>query len=405
MTAGALQVVDRWGTDVPGSPSGVRATRAMMGALLELRGAALKIAQFLSLEGDWLPEPVAIELARACHSVPPMSPVFARDAVRGAIGPIDRHFASFDARPFAAATLGQVHAATTLDGADVVVKVQYPGMADTVRSDLRLLRRAAAVLPHREHHLRLLAEIEARLLEECDYVHEADAMAWFGEHLRLDGVRVPRVHERASAGKVLTTERLHGLHLEDWLRQQPSQAARDLVAQRLYDVFMQSLHGLGRLHADPNPGNFLFGEDGSVGLIDFGCTRVIPPDFQHIVARIWQSSAQGDHALALSAQRDAGMFAKCSMAEAQAIDEAFLRPFREWVGQPARVERFDFGADPGFVGEGRRRFGRMFAKEALVGIRAEFVLVNRTLYGLYRVFERLGARVRCQTPRTSGACG
>jgi predicted unusual protein kinase regulating ubiquinone biosynthesis (AarF/ABC1/UbiB family) len=385
------------GASLPAGPG----SRALLRALFELRGAALKVAQFLSLESDLLPAAVAEEYARACHRVPPMGAELARARVRAEIGPVEQHFAHFDPTPLAAASLGQVHAATTRDGRAVAVKVQYPGMAESVRTDLRLLRCAAGVLPHRRHYHRLLDEVESRLLEECDYRLEAEALAWFRARVAVEGVTVAEVVPPLSASFVLCTARLAGRHLDDWLASAPDAALRDLAAQRLYDTFVQSLHVLGRLHADPNPGNILFGPEGRVGLLDFGCTRWIRPDCQELVTRIWRAAVRHDDAAGHAAYRDMGLLAHLSAAETREVDASLLKPFRDWLAIPFRCDRFDFG-QRGFVGAGRRLFARLVEHEALVGIRPEFVLVNRTLYGLYRVFERLGARVRCQTAWTSG---
>lgn len=398
--AGVASVLDRLGPAASGS-QGARPARIMMSALLELRGAALKVAQFFSLESDWLPEAAARELARACHRVPSMSQAFVRDAICRQLGSIDAHFASLDLVPFAAASLGQVHLATTKAGQAVAVKLQYPGMTEAVRSDMRLLRHAARLLPDRSHYLRLLDEVEARLLEECDYEREANTLAWFRERVAVEGVTVPAVERALSRARLLTTTRLPGLHLDDWLRTDPPQEARDSAAQRLYDTFMQCLHMHGRVHADPNPGNILFGQGGEVGLIDFGCTRWIDADFQDIVARLWRASVADDAAAGLALQRDAGMYAHLPAQDAERIDREILKPFRDWVALPFLVECFDFRAHPGFVAEGRRLFARCLEREALVGVRPEIILVNRTLYGLYRLFERLGARVRCQNAWTA----
>ena len=373
----------------------------MLAALLDLRGAALKIAQFLSLESDLLPEGAARELTQACHRVPPMSPQFARDMVQSQIGPIGQHFGCFESTPFAAASLGQVHAATSRRGMPLAVKIQYPGMPETIRADVYLLRRVLGAFRHAAHYRRLLDEIELRLLEECDYEQEAERAVWFRERIAVSGVTIPEVISELSASGVLTMTRLGGLHIDDWLNAHPSQHERDLAGQRLYDVFMQSLHVHGCLHADPNPGNVLFGNGGTIGLLDFGCTRRIPSDCQDMIARTWRATVAADDDAAQAAHRDMGLFAHLSKEQARELDQTSIRPFRRWLAIPFLTQHFDFGAQPGFVSEGRRLLARMLRDEALVGIRPEFILVNRTLYGWYRVFEQLQARVRCQTEWTA----
>lgn len=386
--AGAVHALDRLRG---GTAAGARPARVLLEALLELRGAALKVAQFVYLENDLLSPEASAELARASHRVPPMGPEFACHRVRSALGPIESHFASFDSVPFAAASLGQVHAAATRDGVALAVKIQYPGIAQTVRSDLSLLRRTAGLLPQAPPHARVLDEIEVRLLQECDYRQEAAAQAWFGERLRVDGVTVPALRPALSNRHLITSERMPGLHLDDWLRGAPPQAARDRAAQALFDVFVQSLRSLGRLHGDPHPGNVLFQPGGRVALLDFGCTRWLPPDVRHMIVRLLRAAVEGDDGTAHEVHREMGLAVALPSAEAS------LQPFREWVAVPLRAQRFDFGADSAFVAEGRRRFLRLWRDELLADLRPEFVLVNRTLYGLYRLFERMGARVRCQS--------
>jgi predicted unusual protein kinase regulating ubiquinone biosynthesis (AarF/ABC1/UbiB family) len=266
---------------------------------------------------------------------------------------------------------------------------------------MRLLRRAASLLPQRAHYRQLLDEVESRLLEECDYRLEAEALAWFRERLAAD-VAVAEVIPSLSASLVLCTARLPGLHLDDWLLTHPGPAVRDLAAQRLYDAFVQSLHVLGRLHADPNPGNVLFDSHGRVGMLDFGCTRWVALDYQDLVKRIWRAAISGDEAAARSVYRDMGLFVHLPRQQALQLDRDLLRPFFAWLAVPLRSERFDFGRRQDFIAEGRTLFTRMLKNDALVGIRPEFMLVNRTLYGLYRLFERMRARVHCQTIWTTG---
>ncbi len=380
----------------PGSRDEWQAGRVMLKALLQLRGAALKVAQFLSMEADWLPPDAAQDFARACQRVPPMSAAFARDTVCAELGSIESRFASFDPEALAAASLGQVHAAVTRAGRRVVVKIQYPGMREAIRSDMSLLRRAGGLLGSRALDPSLLGEIESRLLEECDYELEFRTLAWFGERLRVEGVSVPEPIVGLCGPSVLTIERMPGRHLDDWLAGAPSRRAREQAAQRLYDVFIASMWELGRLHADPNPGNVLFQDDGRISLIDFGCTRWIAEDCQRIVQRIFRSALAHDDEAAHAVYLDMGLFKGLSESQARDLDRRCMKPFRDWLAVPFMTERYDFGADPDFIPLGRTLFMRSFNGEALVGVRPEFVLVNRTLYGLYRLFERLGARVRCQ---------
>lgn len=376
--------------------TGAEPTHALLQALLELRGAALKVAQFLSLEQDLLPPEALALLARAGHAVPPMGADFVRHRLRSALGSVDAHFASFDDRPLAAASLGQVHAATTHGGQRVAVKLQYPGMAATVRSDLRLLRTVAVGLRATWLPAHALQEVEQRLLEECDYLHEAEAQAWFAQSLQVPGVQIPGVHAALSNRHLITSDRMDGLHLDDWLRQVPTQALRDRAGQRLFDTLVQSLRVLGRLHGDPNPGNVLINQRAELALLDFGCTRWMPEDIQTLVLRLLRGAVAGDDEAAHQACRDMGVFAGLSEEQARQVDAESLRPFWDWVAVPLRQPVYDFGANPGHLAKGRSLFLQLLRDDALAQLRPEVVLLSRALYGEYRIFERLGARVRCQ---------
>ncbi|MCU7891582.1 MAG: hypothetical protein KZQ78_08170 [Candidatus Thiodiazotropha sp. (ex Ustalcina ferruginea)] len=138
------------------------------------------------------------------------------------------------------------------------MKLQYQGINITIDNDLQLIRSIVKRTRHAKLLLSSLDEIEMRLHEEVDYQHEAENTEWFQQHLKLHNISIPRVHRGLSSKRILTTARLPGLHLEQWLQHGPSQKERNHFGQLLYDVFVNSFYGLHALHADPNPGNYLF---------------------------------------------------------------------------------------------------------------------------------------------------
>ncbi len=253
-------------------------------AVTQLRGTAVKLAQILGMETELLPERIRSELAKSYHQIPPLNRVLVTKVLQQELGERpEMLFTAFDPVAIAAASLGQVHRAELADGTPVAVKVQYPGIHLTIQSDLKLLRKIAPsgikmlpghMQPSKDVLENSISEVGARLQEETDYRLEAKNTRWFAEHIRIDGVRIPRVIEKFCSDRVITTELLEGLHLDDWLAMQPSQTARNLAAQRINDVFVHSTLKLRRMHTDPNPGNYLFHDDGAIGLIDFGCVKV-----------------------------------------------------------------------------------------------------------------------------------
>jgi predicted unusual protein kinase regulating ubiquinone biosynthesis (AarF/ABC1/UbiB family) len=176
-----------------------------------LKGTALKMAQQLSLDLDLLPEAVCRELVRSYHQVPPINRALVRQVIQKELGrPPEKKFAYFDANAFAAASPGQVHAAGDHGGTPLAVKIQYPGIAKSIDSDLGLLRQVLRPMIRSDQLLPILNEMAARLHEEVDYCKEAENQAYFGGHLDLQGVRIPFVHPDLSTATVPTTTRLPG---------------------------------------------------------------------------------------------------------------------------------------------------------------------------------------------------
>lgn len=193
-----------------------------------LRGTALKTAQLLSLEFDIFPPEIREELQKSCHEAPPINRALVRKVLQNALGkPPEQIFQTFDSCAFAAASLGQVHRATAKDGRALAVKIQYPGIRETIENDVRMIRAVLRSLPDYRMLVPALAEIEARLLEETDYRRELDNMAFFRTRLDMNRVMVPAFRSDLSADTVLAAEYVNGQTLSGWLKTGPSQKQRD----------------------------------------------------------------------------------------------------------------------------------------------------------------------------------
>ncbi len=157
-----------------------------------LRGTALKIAQLLSMEMDIFPPEITKELQKSYHQVPPINRALVRKTIQNGLGkPPEQIFATFESTAFAAASLGQVHRAATQDGAELAVKIQYPGIRETIQNDVQLIKTALRPLPEYRMIVPAILEIETRLLEETDYTRELDNLTFFKERLCMDRVIVP----------------------------------------------------------------------------------------------------------------------------------------------------------------------------------------------------------------------
>jgi len=384
--------------------------RILFGALGQLRGTALKVSQLLSMHPTLLPEGVRRELARAQHQAPPLNRALVGRVFRQAFGQEpEALFEHFEPTAFAAASLGQVHRAQLAGQGTVAVKVQYPGIAATIASDMQLARAALRALAHTDLPLPanavvdgVMDEIEATLLREVDYRLEAEELQWFARHAALPGVAMAQPILSHTRAQVLTQQYLPGLHLDAWLATQPPQALRDRAGQRLWDWFMHCIFALGRVHADPHPGNFLFAPDGTVGVLDFGCTRSLSSGFRDQVAQAWSAllrpaaDAQRD-ALVLQAYQALGLVPSHLALPTYSAELApALAAMQAWQLEPFTQAVFDFSAKqppPITPPEHQRVLGRHLAQ-----VPGEMPAFDRMWMGLMHLLTRLGARVRTHCP-------
>jgi len=242
-----------------------------------MKGVLMKLGQMASyVDDEDMPQEFRSAMARLQHNAPPMSPALAASVIVDELGNApDQVFARWDAVPFAAASIGQAHRAMTKDGRAVAVKVQYPGIARSITSDLRnvaLLRRVvAAAFPGMDTQS-LIVELGERLREEVDYLLEARNQEYFAQYYEGHPViHVPRVLCELSTGRVLTTELVSGERFEKVLHW--DQQERDMAAETINRFVSRSLYRLHAFNGDPHPGNYLFHGHGRVSFLDFGLTK------------------------------------------------------------------------------------------------------------------------------------
>jgi predicted unusual protein kinase regulating ubiquinone biosynthesis (AarF/ABC1/UbiB family) len=241
-----------------------------------MKGVLMKIGQMASYIDDGLSPAVRRTLSRLQDSVPPMSAELAAGVIREELGlPPDEAFARWDPEPIAAASIGQVHRAITHDGRAVAVKVQYPGIAETIAADLgnvALLRRMLRITAPAQDVDALIAELRDRVLEELDYRREAEnqrlVAAYYDGHPTIS---VPKIIDELSTRRVVTSELADGARFAELA--QWSQHERDLAAETIYRFTFRSLYDLHAFNGDPHPGNYLFHGGGRVTFLDFGLVK------------------------------------------------------------------------------------------------------------------------------------
>ena len=259
-----------------------------------MKGVMMKIGQMASYIDDGLAPSVRRTLSRLQDSVPPMSAELAARVVEEELGlPPERAFATWDPEPIAAASIGQVHRAITLDGRAVAVKVQYPGIAETIAADLgnvSLLRRMLRITAPSQDVDALIAELRDRVLEELDYRREADNQRLLADY--YDGhptIHIPGIISELSTRRVVTSDLADGARfaeLAGW-----SQQERDLAAETIYRFVFRSLYEVHAFNGDPHPGNYLFHGGGRVTFLDFGLVKHFSPNELRPLMRVWSTDA------------------------------------------------------------------------------------------------------------------
>lgn len=367
------------------------------------RGALMKVGQLMSafdlsaLEHGSSLEVYRAALERLQADAPPMAPELARGTIERSLGRrIEDVFATFDDDHLAAASIGQVHAATLPDGREVVVKVQYPGVADAVRADLAntelvltFCRILTAVVPGSAIDFRAIAsEVTDRTLEELDYVHEAQNVTRFAERYRGHPfIRIPEVVADASTDRVLTMTRLHGRRLAEV--DDAPQDLKDRWGEILFR-YSNGNRGADRMsNTDPNPANFLLGDDGTVGFVDFGCVKHFDEDDYTLVHDYNRAVIDGDAPLLRRLMIDGGILPADSVLTAdELLDWARLPQRSVTAPQPFTITP-DYFRDSGPTAMLPTGPQRRIASQ--LDIPPAFLFVSRLDVGLHGTLARLRA--------------
>jgi len=370
-------------------------------SLSELKGSALKVAQMMSMDKSLLPTAYQQKFALAQYSAPPLSyPLVIKTFQRQfGCGP-EQLFDSFERKARNAASIGQVHQATQ-HGRKLAVKVQYPGVADSVKSDLAMVKPIALSIfsLNPADYEEFAGEVEARLLEETDYTLELRRSIKLSNSCRhLSNLVFPKYYPEWSGARILTMDWLDGKPLGEALRKGIPNDAGTELGQAMWDFYHFQIHELRELHADPHPGNFIVTPEGKLGIIDFGCVKVIPEDFYKWYFKLLDRSLLSDskrmtevfYALRFIHHED-------SLAEKKFFFDLFSR-LVELLGRPLGESTFNF-ADKGYFntlaafGEELAGMKELRRSKRVRGVR-HALYINRTYFGLYTLLHELKAEIQ-----------
>jgi len=359
-----------------------------------LRGTALKIAQSLSMDQGMLPEEFAEVMSEAQYSVPPINKALARSIIKKELGDYPENvFDSFSTEAIAAASIGQVHEAQLKTGEKAAVKIQYPNVRNTISSDLGLAKTLLKRFISNEANLEeYFEEIKNTLLEETDYIQEGNYLKYFYKRFDQEQIITPFWFKNKSTQKVLTMSFVEGKHLKEFLAGNPSRQQRNHFGQLLWDFFHEQVRQRNFIHADTHPGNFLFREDGRLGVIDFGCVKKFPLEFTKMYMQLLPTHLEKSEEQIRRLYIDLDIIHE-NPANPQKEEKffQFCKNYGDTFAKPYMNNEFDFG-DPEF-----KKMLNKFSRELPVMKEPRgdknFIYSTKVHLGLYSLLMKLEAEI------------
>lgn len=368
--------------------------------LKELKGSALKVAQMLSMEKNLLPQSYVEKFSLSQFSVPPLSAPLVRKTFKNSFKKYPEEiFDSFTPDSVNAASIGQVHKAEK-DGQQLAVKIQYPGVRDSIKTDIALVKPIAVRMFNLQGTSdEYFQEVEDKLTEETDYqleLQQSEAVRVACS--KIEGLQFPKYYPEYSSDRIITMDWMRGQHLSEFCATETNPEKRQRVAQTLWNFYMYQIHALRKFHADPHPGNFLVDADGQLIAIDFGCMKQIPSSFYKPYFEISSPDVLND---AFKFKNKLIELEILKTTDSPAEEKFFTELFHELLTlftQPIQHEEFDF-SDASFqqkIAHLSEKFTQDKNLRKMNGNRGSkhFIYVNRTFFGLYSLMFDIGARVR-----------
>ncbi len=370
-------------------------------SLSELKGSALKIAQMLSMDKGILPKAYADKFSLSQYNAPPLSGPLIVKTFSNYFGktPFEL-FDKFEIKSTNAASIGQVHKAE-LNGKKLAIKIQYPGVGDSISSDLKLVKPFAfRLLGMSEKELDIyMKEVEQKMLEETDYELEVKRSIEFSEACKpVQNLVFPEYFPKLSGKRIITMSWLEGLHLKEFLATNPSQKLRNKIGQALWDFYHFQMHELRAVHADPHPGNFMITPAEQLAVIDFGCIKEIPEDFYEPYFALTSTDVLKDKTETIKLFRELGMILPNDSEQQINFYHKNYKEMIELFSRPYSEQVFNFA--------GENYINNLFAYGEQVANTPEFkqargvkhfIYINRTNFGLYNLLHDLGAVINTQS--------
>jgi predicted unusual protein kinase regulating ubiquinone biosynthesis (AarF/ABC1/UbiB family) len=368
-------------------------------SLKELKGSALKVAQMLSMEKNILPQAYVEKFSLSQFSVPPLSGALVKKTFRKYFdkNPEDM-FDEFTNESVNAASIGQVHKAKK-DGQNFAVKIQYPGVRESISSDLKIVKPIAMKMFNikKEGSESYFQEVENKLFEETDYDLELKRSQEISEKCaHLPNLNFPKYYPEFSCERIITMDWMNGKHFSEFTKQDNSQEDLNKIGQTLWDFYMYQMHVLKQVHADPHPGNFLVSEDKKLLVIDFGCIKEIPNDFYKPYFELAKRENLNNPEFYKEKLYELEILSDNDSAKEQEFFTKLFYELLELFTRPFNAEIFDFSDESFFqeIADLGQRYAKLSDMKGMNTNRGSkhFIYLNRTFFGLYNMMHDLRAK-------------
>ena len=366
--------------------------------LKQLKGSALKVAQMLSMEKSIMPQAYVEQFSLAQFSVPPLSPPLVIKTIKNYFGKTPNEiFDTFNATSVNAASIGQVHIAQK-DGKKLAVKIQYPGVAESISSDLAMVKPIAMSMFNikGKGSEKYFKEVEDKLVEETNYLLEVEqSMEISNACSHIPNLKFPKYYRNLSSERIITMDYMDGMHLSEFAAQNRDTDLSNKLGQALFDFYMYQIHVLRKVHADPHPGNFLISNDGELIALDFGCMKVIPDNFYTPYFDLASPENINDDDYFLKKLYELEIIRDDDTEEEVAFFKEMFHEMLSLFIQPLYSETFDF-SNPDFFGKISELGQKYSSNTELRKMNANrgskhFIYINRTFFGLYNLMFDLKA--------------
>ena len=366
--------------------------------LKNLKGSALKVAQMLSMEKSIMPAVYVEKFSLSQFSVPPLSPALVNKTFRKYFGKSAHEiFDKFDSTSVNAASIGQVHQAEK-EGKKIAVKIQYPGVAGSISSDLSLIKPIAIRMFNikGKDSDKYFKEVEEKLIDETNYILEVDQSIEIAKACKhIPNMKFPEYYKEYSTDRIISMEWMNGLHLTEFAAQNSDPVLANKIGQALWDFYMYQIHELRKMHADPHPGNFLVSKKEELIALDFGCMKSLPDKFYYPYFTLSEKENINNKILFEKKLYELEILrSDDSKKELDFFKEVFYDLLSLFT-QPFHTDYFDFSNKTFFdaLSNMAQEFAQKTELRKYNGNRGSkhFIYVNRTFFGLYNLMHELKA--------------